>query len=159
MPNPLVTISPTARAVSFDNTSTPFTATNVRDAIVQSTELATGKTRFDFNATYGGNANVGRHLEIAPSIGSDVMQFFVPISSEIVRLSLQSVDTSGNFTVGIFKSTDTVNPITTVSLLAGVSDISIAVSSVPLSITDRILVKVTVGTRTKPYCRVWMAAI
>jgi hypothetical protein len=101
-------------------------------------------------AYYGGNANVGRYLQIFPGEGSDTAPYLVPTSSILIGLTLGSA-ASTTSTVGVFKTTDLVNPIASITITAGTEATDVS-QSVLLSALDKLAVRVTAvtGTLSKP---------
>lgn len=112
---------------------------------------------FSFLAQYGGNANTGRYMEIVPSIASNEAPYLLVSNAAIVALSLGATALSTGV-VGIFKSTDLVNPITTLSLSNTLSNTAVGLF-VQLSVGDKLVVQVTTGTILKPYMVIYVASI
>lgn len=102
--------------------------------------------------TYGGNANVGRYLEIFPGIDSLNGPYYIPTNAYIVAFTFSATATSTG-TCGLFKSTDLVNPITSLTLTAALN-VSTVILNVPLSVGDLISARITSGSINKPYI-VW----
>lgn len=98
--------------------------------------------------SYGASANTGRYLEFWPSNPSNTSPFLIVTNSLLVAVTtLATASTTG--TIGIFKSTDLVNAIASLSLTAQSSNSNVTLS-VPLNANDRIAVRVTAGSFLKP---------
>lgn len=102
--------------------------------------------------SYNGNANVGRYLEFFPGIDSLTAPYFIPVNSYIVAFTLSAIANSTG-TVGIFKTSNLVTPLTTLSLTANKNVFNITLG-VPLNQGDFIAARVTSGSINKPYI-VW----
>jgi hypothetical protein len=113
-------------------------------------------TIYPFIAQYNGNANSGRFLEVFSGLGSDQAPELVPVTAVIESITFGTVSTSGAFTVGIFEAADLVTPIHTISLVDGIgrgfeNNIGVSVSA-----EDELVVKVTAGSRNKPFMKIWV---
>lgn len=155
MKSPFVYLSPVARSIPFDNANTPgLPETELQSVIEHIWEDLGNADRYTFQATYGGNANVGRYLEFFPSIDSLEAPAILPETSRIVIVTAGTVSSSGDFTIGFFKSTDLVTPIGSITLLNGISRQTFALS-IDVNAFDEIAVRVTSGLRVKPFMRIW----
>lgn len=127
----------------------------VQKAIIEAKEDAINNDRYPFEASYGGNANVGRYLEIFPALATyPDAPFIFPENSIIKAISLGAVSPSTG-TLSFFKTTDLVNPIFSVSLVAS-SRILLTGLTYPLSALDELALRVTAGSFNKPFIRVWV---
>jgi hypothetical protein len=110
-------------------------------------ETAQTNDRYAIIATYNGNANAGRHLEFFPGQGSDSAPFTVPELSYI-RVLILTATSNSTGTVSVFTSSDLITPIRQISLSNEMYKKSII--AVPLLADDRIVVRVTAGSISKP---------
>lgn len=106
-------------------------------------------------ASYTGNAGVGRYLETYPGQGTDTAPFYVPTNAYIVAFEYSTVATSTS-TLGVFKFTDLVNPIYTISLAAAMTTFVTGLV-VPLATGDQLGFRITAatGTVSKPRCAMY----
>ena len=102
--------------------------------------------------SYGGNANVGRYLEIFPGIDSLTGPYYIPTNAYIVAFTFSATAASTG-TCSLFKTSDLVNPITSLTLTAALN-VSTVTLNVPLSTADLICARITSGSINKPYI-VW----
>ena len=162
MPGPFT--SPVAQSVPFEALRnpdfngglSPIVSNDCQNAIEEVLHLALGSSVSAFIASYGGNANVGRYLEIFPSISSDVAGLLVPITEMSIKVITLGAISTATATVGIFKKSDLVTPIHSISLTAQdrISEIGL---NVMLSQGDEVVVRVTAGSMNKPFMRIWIA--
>ena len=108
-------------------------------------------------AAYGANANVGRYLEIFPAIDTFSGPFIIPSNATIIAVSLGATANSTG-TIGIFKMTDLVNPIQSISLTANKTNVLTGLN-VSLSALDQIAIRVTNGTVSKPYLALYISGV
>lgn len=112
---------------------------------------------YNFYAYYGGNANSGRYLEVYPGSDSLTSPFLIISSQAIIALSLVA-SASVTATVSIYKTTDLVNPITTISL-ANETQKVITELFVQLSANDKIAIKVSSGSIIKPVITIYITIV
>ena len=105
-------------------------------------------------AAYGGNAITGRYLEIFPAIDTLSGPFIIPTAATIVGLSIGAVANSTG-TVSLYKTTDLVNPIQSISLSNSKTNVLTGLN-VALNALDQIAVKVSSGTVQKPYVAIYI---
>lgn len=105
--------------------------------------------------SYNGNGGVGRYLEVFPGQGTDTAPFYVPTNAYIVAFEYSTVATSTS-TLGVFKTTDLVNPIYTISLSSALNVFGTNLT-IPLTVGDQISFRVTAatGTVSKPRCAMY----
>jgi hypothetical protein len=108
-------------------------------------------------ASYNGNANVGRYLEIWPSLASDTDPFIVPNNEVLVGVVLGS-EANSTCTVGLFKTSNLITPVTSISLAASTEVVNISLN-IPLSTLDKLAVRVTSGTVNKPRFAFYLSGI
>jgi hypothetical protein len=142
-----VFLSPVAKSIPFDNSTNGFLSTNVQAAIEEAQQNALSSVA-PIIVTYGGNANIGRYLEIFPATDSLTIPYLIVTSQSLRALSLQC-SASTTVTVGVFKTTDLVNPIQSISLSAQIAT-SITGLSISLSPGDKLALRVTAGSGNKP---------
>jgi len=118
---------------------------------------SSGIPMYAINCSYSAAAGVGRYLEFFPSNPSDSSPYVLIVNSLLCGLSLNSSSASTG-TVGIFKSTDLVNPITTISLS---NQSSIYTTSILISLTAGTLLsaRVTSGSIQKPGLSLYLTNI
>lgn len=109
--------------------------------------------------SYNGNAGVGRYLEVFPGQGSDTAPFYVPTNAYIVAFEFSTVATSTS-TLGVFKMTDLVNPIYTISLSAATTVFGTNLA-VPLLVGDQLGFRITAstGTVSKPRMAMYFTGV
>lgn len=109
-------------------------------------------------AYYGGQANTGRILQIIPSVDSEDAPYISPTQGIIIALVL-GVGSGGNGTgtVGIFKETDLINPIATISV-ANENEKVLLDQEFEIGALDRLSVRVTSGSIQKPYLTFYVSA-
>ena len=109
--------------------------------------------RYAVLATYNGNANNGRYLEVVPGSASDVSPFYFPEDSYIrtVTIQTQAVTT---VSVGFFATTDLVTPrleVTMTSADSAVFDVSTLFNA-----DEELAVRITGGNSNTPAVRFWV---
>ena len=150
----LVALGANSRSFFFLNDNT----TSAGDWIYLATSAATSAS-YSIYGFYGGNANTGRILEIYPGEASDDAPYIVVSPIAIVAMTLgATTPTTGLSTVGVFKTTDTVNPVAEISLPTTQSTI-LTDLFYPLDGGDQIFFRVTAGTILKPYITLYFAGI
>lgn len=109
--------------------------------------------------SYNGNAGVGRYLEVYPRQGTDTAPFYVPTNAYIVAFEFSTVSTS-TATLGVFKSTDLVNPIYTISL-SNATTVFGTNLTISLSTADQLSFRITAATGTvgKPRCAMYFTGV
>jgi len=113
----------------------------------------TGVDRYSFIASYGGNANTGRYLELFPGTSTDVLPFTFPENSFIRTMILQAAALATG-TVSIYKLTDLATPVCSISLSNSVYQKD-DFSSYFLP-NEQIAFKVSAGTILKPSMMIWV---
>ena len=145
----LITLPPNTRTHVVAKT---ITTSNGVWIIEQSSSSTLSST--SYLSYYGGNANVGRYLQYVPGEDTSAVPYLVVGNSAIVALSLGATSASTG-TMGIFKSTDLVTPITTITLTAQISN-SVVGIYVPVNNGDRLASRVTSGSISKPYLTTYL---
>ena len=143
-----------ARSTPFDNSTNGFVSLNTQEAIEEAKSLAVSNDRYPFFCSDAGNVGVGKYLNIYPSLTSDTSPFGIPETSKIVRAIFQTTS-SATVTAGIFKTTDLVTPILSLSLSAS-TYFRTALLSVALNQDDKLAVRITAGSCGKPTITVWI---
>ena len=138
----------------FDNSTNGWVSTNVQAAIEEALSVAIGNDSYSFVASYNGNANVGRYLEVFPAIGSDSAPLIFPTDAILTAVSL-GVVAVGTGTIGFFKSTDLVTPIYSISITAESRKLDTTVMGAEFDALDELSIRVTSGSFNKPFIRVW----
>lgn len=125
MPGPFTT--PVALSTPFQPNRNPgfgglpsdIQSTNVQDAIEEAKADALANDRFLVLPSYGGNANVGRYLEIWGGQASDTSPIFLTASARILSVTLQTTAASTTCDLGIFDlNVSSVIPIYTIVMTA-----------------------------------------
>jgi hypothetical protein len=150
----LTSLGANSRSFFFLNDNT----TSAGDWIYLASSAATAAS-YSIYGFYGGNANVGRILEIYPGEASDDAPYIVVSPLAIVAMTLgATTPNTGTSTVGVFKTTDTVNPVATISLVNSQSAI-LTDLFYPFDAGDQIFFRVTAGTILKPYITLYFAGL
>jgi hypothetical protein len=105
--------------------------------------------------SYTANAGVGRYLEWYPSNPSDTGPFLVIANGTIIALSVVA-NAAGTATVSVFKTSDLVNAITSISLSSAASGSSIGLN-IPVNAGDLLAVRITSGSLQKPGFGLYLA--
>jgi hypothetical protein len=82
-----------------------FTSKNVQEAIEEALSLSASIDRFLLTPSYGGNANVGRYLEIWPAIDSFEAPISVNATVKCVSINTTTVSPNATCTVEIYDIT------------------------------------------------------
>lgn len=149
-----------AYGTPFDNTdpaaiAAGLSSNTVQAAIIEAKEDAINNDRYPFQAQYGGNAGIGRYLEIFIGLPSyPNAPFIFPEASAIRQVSL-GASAITTCTVGFFKTSNLITPVFSVSLVAQqrvlVTDLLVHFN--PL---DELVLRITSGSANKPFMRVWV---
>lgn len=127
----------------------------VQKAIIEAKNDAINNDRYPFQAYYGGNANVGRYFELFPGLASyPDAPFVTPENSVIKQITFGCTGLSTG-TVGIFKTSDLVNPIYSFSL-TNEQRKTITGLNVSILAGDEVAIRVTAGSFNKPFMRTWI---
>ena len=133
-------------------------ANTVQKAIIEVKQDAIDNDRYPFQAQYGGNANVGRYLEISPSLPSyPDAPFVFPENSRVRTVSIGTVGAS-TVTFGFFRTTDLVTPVFSLSLV-GQSRALFTGLTQNFFAGDELVIRVTAGSCGKPFLRVWVNTV
>lgn len=145
---------PVARAVPFDNTGTnpPFVSENVRDAIIESIQIAATQSRSLLLSQYNGNANVGRYLEFFVGIDSLSAPIRTDIDFSIFSIVSSTTAVDSNAIIGFFD----LNVSATIPLYTlNMNNLkTVFVSAVPLftiPANGKFAIRVTSGSIAKPH--------
>lgn len=90
------------RNPGFGGVAQPFTSTDVQNAIEEGLSRAIANDRFVVLPQYGGNANVGRYLEIFSNQASDVSPIFLSAAAKLLTVTLQTTAATATADVGLF---------------------------------------------------------
>lgn len=139
-----------ADAIPFDGTAEAYVADNVRDAIIEARNTATGRARYPLAAGYDANANTGRWLEWTKGIPSNTSSIALPRKSLLAELSLSSrgVNTA---TVTVFRNGGAVQTIS----LAAEQTKTLSFLNQTFLVNDRVSIQVTAGSITEPILFMW----
>ena len=132
---------------------------NLQQAVEESLGTALANDRYSFPCNYGGNANVGRYLELFPAVDTSIAPFIFPEDSTIITVTLGTDNSSGAFTIGFFKRSDLVTPVFTVSMPDGQRTATFQNLNYSFLELDELAIRVTSGSRIKPYIMVWVNTI
>lgn len=107
------------------------------------------------NCSYTASANVGRYLEFYPSNSSDLGPFLLITNATLLAISVvANASTTG--TVSIYKTTDLVNSIASISLTSQTTN-SITTLNIQLTAGDKLAARVTSGSILKPGVSLYIA--
>ena len=132
-----------------------ITSVETQSAIEEVRAAAFANDRYTIIASYGGNANTGRYLEIFPSIDSLVGPLIFNTSTKLVGFSLGSTAASTG-TVSVYLTTDLVTPVYSASLVAATRFNSGVISFGPWAASQEIALKVSAGSINKPFVCMWL---
>lgn len=156
--------SPVAYSVPFNNQdanaiSAGLSSDNVFDAIVEAKNDALNNDRYPVQASYGGNANIGRYLEIYPSLASDNANapLIVPEASRISAYTAGCVSNStGTLTIrNLTTSTDLIDIVFSATKEHNATGLMI----MGINPDDHLGIYVKSGSLNKPFIRVWFNTI
>lgn len=115
--------------------------------IALNTEVNAANDRYAAICNYNGNAGVGKYLEFYPGQSSDLSPYPIPEPSFLKTIVLTAVANSTG-TISVYKSTDLVNAITTISLANSLYAKSTL--ALVLNTDDKLVTKVSSGSINKP---------
>ena len=101
---------PNAEALQFEPLRNPgfggvpsnIVSKDVQNAIEETKQSAFSNDRFILLSEYGGNANVGRNLEIFPGQASNVSPIFFTAPTRLRSTTIQTTAAQATATIGIF---------------------------------------------------------
>ena len=149
----LVVISPAATSTRI-TLAENGTAAGIWVVSIAAAGTAAALSLVPLIVSYGANANVGRYLEYYPSRDS-LSAPFVVVANENIRAVSLGAESLSTGTLGIFKTTDLVTPIHTVSLTNESRKLQLALS-IPLISLDEIVWRITAGTIQKPFAGIYI---
>lgn len=161
MPAPFVT--PVAVSVPFEPNRNPqyggnagpssIVSTDVQSAIEEVKTIAIGNDRWTIVASYGGNANTGRYLEIFPGTDSLTIPIFFPTVTKLIAVVIQSTDSpTGTISWYDLNVSSTV-PVYSLSLVGTGINSQVGTSASPLYTFPagaKMAVKISAGSINKP---------
>lgn len=131
---------------------TPMVDTTLGQTVEQAVNTAANQTIYPIACLYNGNANVGRFLEFYVGIGSDVAPFILPANGKLEYVNLGTINSAGDCTIGFFRNGD-VAPFYTITILDTFDRTVDPSVNFSLLQGDEIHIKVTAGSRSKPFLR------
>jgi len=138
-------ITPVARAIPYDNSSSLIAASDVNTAIDLVYNLAKNASRGSINCGFDGTASTGRWLEFFANNPSNANPYIVP-EPGIIRAISASASSSSTGVVTVFKNGVSVATLTfTAAQSARDKTLNISVTDL-----DQISVQVTSGSITRP---------
>ena len=151
-----------ARNPDFSGGTSPFTSTDVQNAIEEAVVIAVSNDRFPIFFQYGGNANNGRYLEIFPGIDSEEAPFFTNTPARVLTIVCSTTSGGSNADLGFFDLavSDTV-PLYTLDYAGNKRKIDIGTPATPLFTVPalgELAVRVTQGSVNKPHCYVVLSS-
>lgn len=152
---------PVAQAVPFESNrnGSGLQSQDVQSAIEEVKNDAIDNDRYQVSVFYNGNANNGRYLEAFPGIDTFDAPIIIPENSVIRTVTLGTVSNSGPFSVSLFKTTNLTTPILTLTLNSGVDRQVFQNLTVMLNSLDQIAVRITSGSRNKPFMRLFINTV
>lgn len=115
--------------------------------VATSTETTAANDRYCAICNYNGNAGIGKYLEFYAGQSSDTSPFPIPEPTFIKSLMLGVVAASTG-TISLYRQTDIVNPILTISLAA--ASYIRTNHALLLAADEKLVAKVTSGSFNKP---------
>ena len=147
--------------VAIFQTSSDFTNTpKARLAAISNGLFADSVDRYAILASYNGNANNGRVLEVVPGEDSEDQPVLVPEDSFIRTVTLQSTSTIANGkSIGFFILPNTTTPIlTVVAPTGGQQEHQFDVAQF-ISKGSRLMIAVVSGSIQTPAVRFWLETV
>lgn len=143
---------PLAVAAGITNSDTVF------EAILEAKTDSLNNDRYPFEAHFGGNANVGRYLEIFPALASfPDAPFVFPENSAIKTVTL-GCSASATAVIGFFRTTNLVTPVFSVSLTNQTRGIFTGLNHL-FNANDELAIRVTSGSLNRPFMRIWVNTV
>jgi hypothetical protein len=134
-------------------------ATDVQNAIEEAKNDALNNDRYPIQASYGGNANAGRYLEIYAGLDSSstVAPMVAPEKSNIVAYSFGCTASS----TGVIKVRNhtTAIDILTVTFTAQTRITVTGTVIAGINALDELGIYVSSGSLNKPFCRIWFNTV
>lgn len=159
MPGPFT--SPVALSTPFEPNRDPhangvigssgLASIDVQNAIEEAKQDALDNDRFVILPNYGGNANVGRYLEVFPSSAMDVSPIYSATGMKILSVVLQTTAAAATCDVGIFDlNVSSVTPIYTVVMTAQKRVAYVGTPLASLAVNCLLAIRVTSGSVNTP---------
>lgn len=98
---------------------------------------------------YNGNASSGRYLEIFPSKPSDEGPWPLTLVTRVTTFFVETDNSAGDFTVGLFEIGDLVTPVNTITLSSGQTKNTVNFGDL-FAVNDELVIQVTAGSRNDP---------
>jgi len=148
----LISLGASSRSHLFlkDNTSS-------KGSWIYESSAASALASYSIFGQYNANASSGRYLQIYLNEDTNSAPYIIVAPLAIVALSLGCFAASTG-TVGVFKTTDLVNPIASISVSNQTANTIDNIYAILIK-NDQIALRVTSGTISKPYLTVYMAGI
>lgn len=166
MPAPFTT--PVALSVPFEPNRNPgygglpsdLESTNVQDAIEEAKADALANDRFVAFPSYGGNANLGRYLEVWPAQPSDIAPIYFNVAARLLAVTLQTTAATATCNVGIFDlNVSSVTPIYTIVMNAQKRVVYVGAPSLAVIPAGALIaIRVTSGSINTPTMQLTMSA-
>jgi hypothetical protein len=156
--------SPVAYSIPF-NASDPLAVSagissqDVFNAIIEVKADALNNDRYPVQASYGGNANTGRYLEVYPSLASDDANapLIIPEASKISAYTAGAVSNSTG--VVTIRNLTTATDLIDIAFSANKEVNATGLSITGISPNDHLGFYIKSGSINKPYIRVWFNTI
>lgn len=144
--------TPEADGVGFDPTGTDLTSDTAGEAIRELFDIAQGTSKGYVLASYGGNANTGRYLELFPTIAMDDAPLYTPDPLEVLTIVSETTAADATCTLGWYNITPTTPVLlhtTTFTADKIVLENGGVIFSIPAE--ARLAIKVDSGSIGKPH--------
>ena len=143
-----------SETIPFDNTGSSLTSTLTGPAIRElSAEIDDSSRSFTF-ASYGGNANAGRYLEIFPGIDTSEAPLLVSNSFKVLHIVSRTTAANATCTIGFYDIQSTPVLLYTTTFSAVKQVVETGTSSVPLFTlpsSGQLAIKIDSGSISKPH--------
>jgi hypothetical protein len=147
----------TALYTTFDNSTNGFVSTNVQAAIEEVKNIATDKPTYPIQASYNGNANIGRYLEAFPGEDTLTSTILLPDACVLHDFVIQA-ESANNGAITI-KNITTNTVIYNASFAGQKRQIFLNQNLGIINGGDELTVYVTAASINKPKIRMWFKTI
>lgn len=144
-----------AKATPFDNSTNGFISKEVQSAIEEVNNTTSNATRAFTFASYGGNANVGRYLELFSNIPTNEAPLQVINELKIITIVSRTSAANATCTIGFYNIQPTTPVLLyTVTFSANKSVVNSGTPSLPLftlPASGQLAIKIDTGSISKPH--------
>ena len=137
-----------------------FVSKNVQEAIEEGLTKAVSNDRFVILPSYGGNANVGRYLEIWPTLDSLSAPLSVGTSVKCLYIVSNTAAVNATCTIGFYNTvTSTLLHTTTMAAVKQAIETGTSLSPIfTLPANGALGIKIDSGSNNKPYLLIALSA-